>query len=253
MVHRECFGLWRRLRLNGRIQRRQPGHYCRQIYKLYYSQKILILFFVLSRLCYNCLLTSAANIFRNMEPSLRTTPRRVAPSVRVNAILVALLPSSCFGPLSSGPKHVCLCTPISKATTDTPVARTAFTRKKGRSSNCARNGFNLLSTTCFCDKIAVPGSLGHRGFVRGCLLFCVPCWRFYLSPPRAQHAVHRREGSEGKSNGGSIAGAWATREDLLETKKVCPHLYCCRMSISGCVVLHASYPLPIEVVCWYRH
>ncbi|CAM9473705.1 unnamed protein product [Ectocarpus sp. 4 AP-2014] len=42
-----------------------------------------------------------------------------------------------------------------------------------------------------------------------------------LSPEAAaKHAVHRREGSEGKSSGGSIAGAWATREDLLETKKL---------------------------------
>lgn len=44
----------------------------------------------------------------------------------------------------------------------------------------------------------------------------------FHSPPtsRAQHAVHRRESGDDKPGAGAIAGAWATREDLLETKKV---------------------------------
>ncbi|CAM9435944.1 unnamed protein product [Pylaiella littoralis] len=36
----------------------------------------------------------------------------------------------------------------------------------------------------------------------------------------AKHAVHRRESGEDKPGAGAIAGAWATREDLLETKKL---------------------------------
>lgn len=59
----------------------------------------------------------------------------------------------------------------------------------------------------------------------------VSCWACCTSPlaypmlrllhcfPRAQHAVHRRD-SETSSEEGPIAGAWATREDLLDTKKV---------------------------------
>ena len=35
----------------------------------------------------------------------------------------------------------------------------------------------------------------------------------------AQHAVQRRE-SDASSTEGPLAGAWATREDLLDTKKV---------------------------------
>lgn len=35
----------------------------------------------------------------------------------------------------------------------------------------------------------------------------------------AQHALHRRESDEGAGKG-AIAGAWATKKDLLETKKV---------------------------------
>ena len=59
-----------------------------------------------------------------------------------------------------------------------------------------------------------------RGFcccaMRDMLCFVVPTFC-------AQHAVHRRESSEETSGSGAIAGAWATREDLLETKKVSPH------------------------------
>lgn len=42
------------------------------------------------------------------------------------------------------------------------------------------------------------------------LLRCFPC---------AQHAVQGR-GSEASSAEGPLVGAWATREDLLDTKKV---------------------------------
>lgn len=46
------------------------------------------------------------------------------------------------------------------------------------------------------------------------------CMRYPLpSRVRAQHAFQRRE-SEEKAGAGSIAGAWASRDDLLETKKV---------------------------------
>ncbi|CAM9231199.1 unnamed protein product [Scytosiphon promiscuus] len=42
-----------------------------------------------------------------------------------------------------------------------------------------------------------------------------------LSPEAAaKHAVHRRDSNDNTSGAGPIAGAWATREDLLETKKL---------------------------------
>ncbi|CAM9697547.1 unnamed protein product [Ectocarpus sp. 12 AP-2014] len=106
------------------------------------------------------------------------------------------------------------------ATAETPVAQTFFTRKRISSSNCARHGCNPFLHVCLQHDNST--SFVRPRWVCSWLLvvWCALCWRFYLSPPRAQHAVHRREGSEGKSSGGSIAGAWATREDLLETKKL---------------------------------
>lgn len=65
--------------------------------------------------------------------------------------------------------------------------------------------FTLYSTAVFCSWLSA-----------GAMLV------FYHRPsPRAQHAVHRREsGGDDKAGAGAIAGAWATREDLIETKKV---------------------------------
>lgn len=113
---------------------------------------------------------------------------------------------------------------------------TKTTKNCCTNSTASRNTLRLCAWTaqpytikpprdCIVDQPGRFLGLGCRNFSGARLwgLFRARVLRCRCHQPslRAQHAVHRRESS---GTSGAVAGAWATREDLLETKKVSvPH------------------------------
>lgn len=126
---------------------------------------------------------------------------------------------------------------------------------KGSALRIAPGTVRPLFSTCFCNMITVPVSLGHGGSVRGCLLFGVPCAGVFTSPLRARStpSIEGRAVRESLAAGQSRAPGQQGRTCSRRKRSV--HTYCCCCKSSVCVVLHASYPLqvpgPTEVVYWY--